>query len=160
MTEEKKSAIRKRIALAELLLAAVLLGYLVYGLVTKNSDQTVFRVMAVILVAVCVVLNDLVEPYLTEVFVNMDSFRKNAYRNYVLCDVASMAGILVFALTFSEEGSMIPFIGLLIYFVGNKQKQNCRGAYLGEVTKDDVEAAKAAVCDVEAKEITEEESEE
>ena len=77
MTEEKKSQIRKTITIVELILAAILVAYLVYGIATKNSNEMIFNALAIFVVVTYVVLNDLVEPYLTEVFVNMDDFRKD-----------------------------------------------------------------------------------
>ena len=155
MTEEKKSQIRKTITMVELILAAILVVYLVYGIATKNSNELIFNVLAIFVVVAYVILNDLVEPYLTEVFVNMDDFRKDAYKKYLMWDVASMAGLLFFVLNFSQEGSMMLYIGLVLYFIGSKQKRPYQSAYLGDVTKEDVEAAKAAVVDVEAEEVQE-----
>ena len=155
MTEEKKSQIRKTITIVELILAAILVVYLVYGIATKNSNELIFNVLAIFVVVAYVILNDLVEPYLTEVFVNMDAFRKDAYKKYLMWDVASMAGLLFFVLNFSQEGSMMLYIGLVLYFIGSKQKRPYQSAYLGDVTKEDVEAAKAAVVDVEAEDVQE-----
>ena len=155
MTEEKKSQIRKTITMVELILAAILVVYLVYGIVTKNSNELIFNALAIFVVVAYVILNDLVEPYLTEVFVNMDDFRKDAYKKYLMWDVASMAGLLFFVLNFSQEGSMMLYIGLVLYFIGSKQKRPYQSAYLGDVTKEDVEAAKAAVVDVEAEDVQE-----
>ena len=155
MTEEKKSQIRKTITIVELILAAILVVYLVYGIATKNSNELIFNVLAIFVVVAYVILNDLVEPYLTEVFVNMDDFRKDAYKKYLTWDVASMAGLLFFVLNFSQEGSMMLYIGLVLYFIGSKQKRPYQSAYLGDVTKEDVEAAKAAVVDVEAEDVQE-----
>ena len=155
MTEEKKSQIRKTITIVELILAAILVVYLVYGIATKNSNELIFNVLAIFVVVAYVILNDLVEPYLTEVFVNMDDFRKDAYKKYLMWDVASMAGLLFFVLNFSQEGSMMLYIGLVLYFIGSKQKRPYQSAYLGDVTKEDVEAAKAAVVDVVAEDVQE-----
>lgn len=155
MTEEKKSQIRKTITMVELILAAILVVYLVYGIATKNSNELIFNALALFVVVAYVVLNDLVEPYLTEVFLNMDDFRKDAYKKYLMWDVASMAGLLFFVLNFSQEGSMMLYIGLVLYFIGSKQKRPYQSAYLGDVTKEDVEAAKAAVVDVEAEDVQE-----
>lgn len=155
MTEEKKSQIRKTITMVELILAAILVVYLVYGIATKNSNELIFNALAIFVVVAYVILNDLVEPYLTEVFVNMDDFRKDAYKKYLMWDVASMAGLLFFVLNFSQEGSMMLYIGLVLYFIGSKQKRPYQSAYLGDVTKEDVETAKAAVVDVEAEDVQE-----
>ena len=155
MTEEKKSQIRKTITIVELILAAILVVYLVYGIATKNSNEMIFNVLAIFVVVAYVILNDLVEPYLTEVFVNMDDFRKDAYKKYLMWDVASMAGLLFFVLNFLQEGSMMLYIGLVLYFIGSKQKRPYQSAYLGDVTKEDVEAAKAAVVDVETEDVQE-----
>ena len=155
MTEEKKSQIRKTITMVELILAAILVVYLVYGIATKNSNELIFNALAIFVVVAYVILNDLVEPYLTEVFVNMDDFRKDAYKKYLMWDVASMAGLLFFVLNISQEGSMMLYIGLVLYFIGSKQKRPYQSAYLGDVTKEDVEAAKAAVVDVEAEDVQE-----
>lgn len=144
MTEEKKSRIRKYIIFTELFMAVVLVAYLVYGLVTKNANQLIFNILAVVLVLTCVVLNDIVEPYLTECFATMDEFRREAYKKYVLWDVASMAGLLFFVLNFTENSTVFIYGGLLLYFVGSKQKHPYRSVYLGDVTKEDVEAAKQA----------------
>ena len=155
MTEEQKSQIRKTITIVEMILAAILVVYLVYGIATKNSNELIFNALAIFVVVAYVILNDLVEPYLTEVFVNMDDFRKDAYKKYLMWDVASMAGLLFFVLNFSQEGSMMLYIGLVLYFIGSKQKRPYQSAYLGDVTKEDVEAAKAAVVDVEAEDVQE-----
>ena len=72
MTEEKKSQIRKKIAIIEVGLAAILLAYLVYGLVTKNSNQLIYNGLAIFVVLAAVILNDFVEPYLLKLFENMD----------------------------------------------------------------------------------------
>ena len=149
MSEEKKSQIRKRVTAVEIALAAALVIYVIYGIVTKSSNNTIFNALAIFVVVAYVVLNDLVEPYLTEVFVNMNDFRKDAYKKYLMWDVASMAGLLFFVLNFSQDGSLMLYIGLVLYFVGSKQKRPYMSAYLGDVTEEDVEAAKAAVTDAE-----------
>ena len=144
MTEEKKSQIRKRIAIIEVGLAAILLAYLVYGLVTKNSNQLIYNGLAIFVVSAVVILNDFVEPYLLKLFENMDDYRKSAYKSYLLWDVASMAGILFFVLNFSETGNMMVYAGLFVYFIGTKKKRTYQSVFFGDVTKEDVDAAKAS----------------
>lgn len=144
MTEEKKSQIRKRIAIIEVGLASILLAYLVYGLVTKNSNQLIYNGLAIFVVSAVVILNDFVEPYLLKLFENMDDYRKSAYKSYLLWDVASMAGILFFVLNFSETGNMMVYAGLFVYFIGTKQKRTYQSVFFGDVTKEDVDAAKAS----------------
>lgn len=155
MTEEKKKQMRKVITLVEILMAAILLGYLVYGLVTKNPNQAVFNVLAVVLVVSFVILNDIVEPYLTKAFEEMDSFRKDAYKKYFLWDAAAMAGLLIFVLNINSDDSTLFIVGVALYFIGSKQKRTYQSVYLGEVTKEDVEAAKASAVDSEAVEAEE-----
>ena len=149
MTEQKKSQIRKTISVIEVALAAVMIGYLIYGVATKNLNTTLNNIIAIVVVVACVVLNDFVEPYLTEVFVDMDEFRRQAYGKYVLWDVASMAGLLFFVLSFAKEGGVVGYLGLMVYFVGSKQKRPYQSAYLGDISKEDVEAAKQAAENIE-----------
>lgn len=149
MTEEKKSQIRKIISVIEIVLAGIMVGYLVYGVAAKNLNTMLNNIIAITVVSACVILNDFVEPYLTEVFVNMDDFRKEAYKKYVFWDIASMAGLLFFVLTFVEDGSMMVYLGLVLYFIGTKQKRPYQSAYLGNVTKEDIEAAKEAAENIE-----------
>lgn len=153
MTEEKKSRIKRTIAVVELILAATLVVYLIYGIATKNSNQIIFNALAIFVVVAYVLLNDFVEPYLTEVLFNMNDFRKEAYKKYLLWDIAAMAGLLFFVLTFTEEGNNMTYLGLIVYFIGTKQKRPYQSVYTGHVTEEDVEAAKAAVVDSEAVEI-------
>ena len=155
MSETKKKQIRKGIAAVEIALAAVLVIYLIYGVVTKNSNQLIFNILATILVAAAVVLNDIVEPYLTKVFEEMDEFRKEAYKKYVLWDAASWAGLLLFLFTFGSDDSSFMIVSVLIYVVATKQKRAYKDVAFGEVTKADVEAAKAAVADAEVVEVEE-----
>ena len=150
MTKEKKAQIKKGITIAETVLLGILVAYLAYGIITKTTNQSLFTVIAIGVIAGYLILNDFVEPYLTKTFEEMDSFRKEAYKKYVLWDVASMAGVLLFVLNFSNVGSTMTYVGLALYFIGGKQKNAYRPAYLGKVTKEDVEAAKRAVADVEA----------
>ena len=142
MTEEKKLKIRKRITAIQVALAAVLVIYLFYEIAAKNNNQMLFNALAVFVIVAYLVLNDFVEPYFTKAFVNMSDFRKEAYKKYLLWDVASMAGMLGFVLTFSEDGSLIVYLGLVLYFIGSKQKRPYHAAFLGDVTEADVEAAK------------------
>lgn len=151
MTEEKKGQIKKRIIVVEAVLATVLLIYLAYGIVTKNSNQMVFNVLATILVMTAVVLNDIVEPYLTKMFEEMDDFRKEAYKKYALWDAASWAGLLLFVFTFGADDSTFLIIGVGLYVIASRQKREYRDAYLGNITKADVDAAKAVVDAVENK---------
>ena len=144
MTEEKKTQVRKVITIIEIVLMAVLIAYLAYGIITKNSDQPLFNALAIFVIAAYLILNDFLEPYLTKLLEEMDSFRKEAYKKYVLWDIASMGGILLFVLNFSKVGSAMTYVGLGLYLIGNKQKNIYIPAYLGKVTKEDVEAAKAA----------------
>lgn len=153
MTEEKKGQIKRGIAAVEIVLAAILLIYLIYGIATKNSNQMIFNILATILVVVALILNDIVEPYLTKTFEEMDEFRKEAYKKYALWDAASWAGLLIFVLTFGSEDSTFMIVGVGIYVIANRQKREHRAAYMGEVTKADVEAAKAAAADAEAVEL-------
>lgn len=143
MTEEKKSQIRKKVSLIEIAMAAVLIGYLVYGLAVKNTNTTVFNILAVVIMIGFVVLNDFVEPYLTKTFENMDTFRKDAYKSYLMWDLASKAGLLFFVLTFTVSGSIMIYLGLVLYFIGTKQKRSFQSAFWGDVTKEEVEAAKS-----------------
>jgi magnesium-transporting ATPase (P-type) len=123
MSEIKKKQIRKGIAAVEIALAAVLVIYLIYGVVTKNSNQLIFNILATILVAAAVVLNDIVEPYLTKVFEEMDEFRKEAYKKYVLWDAASWAGLLIFVFTFGSEDSSFMIISVVLYVIATRQKR-------------------------------------
>ena len=156
MTEEKKAQIRKRIALIEIGLAAVLVAYLIYGIVTKNSNSLIYNGLAIVVVTATVILNDFVEPYLLKLFENMDEYRKSAYKSYLLWDIASMAGLLFFVLNFSETGNMMVYAGLFVYFIGTKQKRTYQSVFFGNVTKEDVEAAKASVEEVKEAETIEE----
>lgn len=149
MTEEKKSKIRKTVATIQIAMTVVLIGYLIYTLATKHTNTMIFNILAVVLITASVILNDFIEPYLTEAFVQMDEFRKSAYRSYLFWDIASMAGILFFVLKFTESANMLIYLGLVVYFIGTKQKRSYQAAFLGNVTKEDVEAAKAAVVDAE-----------
>lgn len=143
MTEEKKSQIRKKVSIVEIAMAAVLIGYLVYGIAVKNTNTTVFNILAVVIMIGFVVLNDFVEPYLTKTFENMDKFRKDAYKSYLMWDLASKAGLLLFVLTFTVSGSIMIYLGLVLYFIGTKQKRSFQSAFWGDVTKEEVEAAKS-----------------
>ena len=55
-----------------------------------------------------------------------------------------MAGILFFVLNFSETGNMMVYAGLFVYFIGTKQKRTYQSVFFGDVTKEDVDAAKAS----------------
>ncbi len=153
MTEQKKAKIQKSIIGIEIALALLLLVYLIYGAVTQSANQTIFNGLSIALVVVAVVLNDFVEPYLLKRFDEMDDFAKEAYKKYVLWDVAGWVGLLIFLLTFMGSDSTFMLLGAGLYFIGTRQKRQYRGAFMGTVTKEDVEAAKALVVDAEAVEL-------
>lgn len=147
MTEEKKKSIRKKIMVTEIVSAVLLSAYLVYEAAIKNSGQLPFRIFAVLLIGGYVFFNDFLEPYLTKMFEEMNEFRKEAYKKYVLWELLSMGGLLAFALTFTAETSMGTYLGAAAYILGLKQKRTYLGAYRGEVTEADVEAAKKGTAD-------------
>lgn len=154
MTEEKKAKIKKIILAIEILFAAVLAGYIILGIITKQPNQTVFNILAVGLVVAFFLLNNVAEPYFTKTFEEMDDFRKEAYKKYLFWDLSAMAGLLIFVLNISNTDSSTMFIvGVFLYFIGSKNKRNYQAAYLGQLTKEDVEAAKAAVAEVDAIEV-------
>ena len=161
MTEEKKLQIRKRILIAEALLALLMVIYLVYVVVTKNSNSTVFHVLAGVILFAVLALNDFVEPYLTKTFQEMDEFRKTAYKKYVLCDAVSYLGLLLFIMTFGGDDSTWMFVSICMFVVGTRKKNEFHKVYLGEVTEKDVKAAKEAVAEAETiEEVVETEVEE
>ena len=84
MTEEKKEQIKKRILIIESVLALLMVIYLVYVVVTKTSNSILFSVLSGVILFTVLILNDIVEPYLTKVFDEMNDFRKEAYKKYVL----------------------------------------------------------------------------
>lgn len=145
MTEEKKTQIRKRILIAEALLALLMVIYLVYVVVTKNSNSTLFHVLTGVILFAVLILNDVAEPYLTKAFEEMDDFRRNAYKKYVLCDAVSYLGLFIFIMTFGGEDNTYMFVSICMFVIGSRKKNEFRGAFLGKVTKEDVEAAKRAV---------------
>ena len=144
MTEEKKTQIRKRILIAEALLALLMVIYLVYVVVTKNSNSTLFHVLTGVILFAVLILNDVAEPYLTKAFEEMDDFRRNAYKKYVLCDAVSYLGLFIFIMTFGWEDNTYMFVSICMFVIGSRKKNEFRGAFLGKVTKEDVEAAKRA----------------
>ena len=144
MTEEKKTQIRKRILIAEALLALLMVIYLVYVVVTKNSNSTLFHVLTGVILFAVLILNDVAEPYLTKAFEEMDDFRRNAYKKYVLCDAVSYLGLFIFIMTFGGEDNTYMFVSICMFVIGSRKKNEFRGAFLGKVTKEDVEAAKRA----------------
>ena len=73
----------------------------------------------------------------------------------MLWDAASWAGLLLFLFTFGSDDSSFMIVSVLIYVVATKQKRAYKDVAFGEVTKADVEAAKAAVADAEVVEVEE-----
>ena len=53
MSEEKKSQIRKRVTAVEIALAAALVIYVIYGIVTKSSNNMIFNALAIFDRSVC-----------------------------------------------------------------------------------------------------------
>ena len=156
MSEEKKLQIKKKIWIVEACFASLMVIYLIYMGVTKNSNETVFHILAGVILAAVLILNDIVDPYLTKVFDELDEFRKNAYKKYVICDAVSYAGLLLFIITFGSTDSTYMFVSICMFVVGSRKKKEFRALYMGEVTKEDINAAKEAVAEVEAVEVTEE----
>lgn len=149
MTEEKKTQIRKRVFAAEIVLALLMVAYLVYVLVTKNSNSTVFHILTGVILFSVLILNDFVEPYFTKTLEELDEFRKGAYKKYVLCDAAAYIGLLMFIMTFGSDDSTYMFVSVCMFMVGTRKKNEFRKVYMGEITKEDVKAAKEAAAESE-----------
>ena len=73
----------------------------------------------------------------------------------MLWDVASWAGLLIFVFTFGSEESSFMLISVALYVIASRQKRDYKAAAFGEITREDVDFAKAAVVDGEAVEVEE-----
>ena len=160
MTEEKKMQIRKRVFAAEIVLALLMVAYLVYVLVTKNSNSTIFHILTGVILFSVLILNDFVEPYFTNTLKELDEYRMAAYKKYVLCDAAAYIGLLMFIMTFGGEDSTYMFVSVCMFVVGTRKKNEFRKVYMGEITKEDVKAAKEAAEKAEIIEVEAVETEE
>lgn len=145
MTEEKKSKIRKIIVGIVMGSLVLLIGYLIYGIATKTLNTTMFNILACVVVVINIVMCDIVEPYLTGRFKEIDAYQRDAYKKFLFYDVVSMAGILGFVLSvFSNGAFLVSVCALLLYTTGGRKKKTYQEIFRGRVTKDDVEAAKTA----------------
>ena len=73
----------------------------------------------------------------------------------MLWDAACWAGLLIFVFTFGSEDSSFMIISVVLYVIATRQKREYKAVAFGEITKKDVEFAKAAVVDAEAVEVEE-----
>lgn len=145
MTEEKKSKIRKRIVTILVCMIGIFVAYLIYGIAAKNLNTTIFNILMILLLAANVVLCDIAEPYLTGEFTGISAYRKDAYKKFLLWDIAATAGILALVMTIAG-GSMplLAIVGLMLFSTGTKKKRTYQDVFLGKVTEEGVEAAKIA----------------
>lgn len=121
----------------------VIIGYVVYGLVTKDLNMVVFEILLGVFVAGYLILTDVVEPYRMGLFAELTKERKMGFLKMMLMDVIG-AGALLYWITGMESETNSVVLPLLIYFVCAQAKRKFRDEFEGVKPEDSEEEEEAA----------------
>ena len=125
-------------------MTVIVLGYVAYGLVTKNINMQIFEVLLGIFVIGYLVLSDVVEPWLTGLLKDMTQMRKTAYLKILGLDVVGAGALLYWIVGMDSEAGNNLLIPVLVYFLANQMKRKLRPEFEGiteKILKDQAEAS-------------------
>lgn len=93
--EKKKKAAQKLTMRVLLAMTVIVIGYVVYGLITKDINMILFEILLMLFVTVYLVFSDVVEPWKTGLLQDLTPDRKSAYLKILAADVIG-AGALFY----------------------------------------------------------------
>lgn len=134
-------------------ITALIIIYVVYGLITKRLNGIIFEAMLMLFVLAYVFMNDIVEPYRLGVFKEMTMGQKSGFIKIMALDVVGIAAVVYWIMGIGAEentsGSILP---LVIYIVTVQIKRKFRPEFEGIETEEDQEAVESVQEEQEEKE--------
>ena len=85
--EKKKKAAQKLTMRVLLAMTVIVIGYVVYGLITKDINMILFELLLMLFVTVYLVFSDVVEPWKMGLLQELTPDRKSAYLKILAADV-------------------------------------------------------------------------
>ena len=136
--EAKKKAAQKLTMRIITILAVIVIGYVVYAMITKNVNMVIFEILLGSFVIAYLLLTDVMEPWKTGLLAELTPRRKNAYIKLLLLDVAGGAALLYWVVGMnSESGNNNILIPVVIYIVAMQMKKKVRPEF--EVLDEELE---------------------
>lgn len=124
--EKKKKAAQKLTMRVLLAMTLIVIGYVVYGLITKDINMILFEILLMLFVTVYLVFSDVVEPWKTGLLQDLTPDRKSAYLKILAADVIGAGALFYWISGMSSEAGNDFLIPVLIYFVATQMKRKIR----------------------------------
>lgn len=135
--KEKKKAAQKLTMRIIGVLTVIVIGYVVYALITKNVNMVLFEVLLAVFVISYLLLSDVVEPWKVGLLKELTPERKTAFRKILGLDVVGAAALLYWISGMNSEAGNNLLIPVVIYFLANQMKRKIRPEFEG--TKEETE---------------------
>lgn len=124
--EKKKKAAQKLTMRVLLAMTLIVIGYVVYGLITKDINMILFEILLMLFVTVYLVFSDVVEPWKTGLLQDLTLDRKSAYLKILAADVIGAGALFYWISGMNSEAGNDFLIPVLIYFVATQMKRKIR----------------------------------
>lgn len=129
MGTEEKRQMRKKITIASLVFLVLVVAYLIYTIVSGNTNGTVFNIVVGAFFLIYWILLDILEPKLTGELENISPEQKNAFYKSVGLGFLGYAGLLYFLVGIGTNNTGI--FGVIVYALTIGAKRRAREGYLG-----------------------------
>jgi len=133
MEEQTSRKIKKRITMISILMLVVVVGYIIYAIVSKNLSILVFQILIGAFLIIYLLLLDIIEPLLLKQFDNITAEQKKAYFKFIGIDILGTGCLSYFILSMGKDSSegFGSFYAALIYMVTIRIKYKFKHEFMG-----------------------------
>ncbi|MDD3794524.1 MAG: hypothetical protein PHE06_00895 [Lachnospiraceae bacterium] len=143
MDEKQKKKINRGIVIVTSILAAAVLGYIIYALVVTKKIGTGYYIVIISFLAAYWLLTNVVEVVLTKELEEKTPAQIKAYKIYAFLNLVGVGGLGYFAIAIGDNNGMM---GALIYVATMMAKRRYWEEYMG-IKKEEDDVSEADVID-------------
>ena len=140
--EGRKREIQKQTIRITFILAAVVVLYAVYGIVTKSMNPTVFEILLGIFVVGYSLLTDVVEPYRLGMLQEMSIGQQQAFLKIIAADVVGVGALMYWIVGMDSDSGNSILVPVLIYFLSVQMKRKFHTEFVGVEEEEEKEEEK------------------
>lgn len=136
---EKKKAAQTLTLRIMLGITALIVIYVIYSLVTKNTEMLLFEILLGVFVIAYTLLTDVAEPYQLGLFQNMTIGQRSAFTKMMAADVVGVAALLYWIAGMGSESDNNFLFPVIIYFLAVQMKRKFRPEFEGIEADDEAD---------------------
>ena len=129
---EEKKRVQKDTIRIMLIITAVLAVDVIYMLVTKNLNMTLFQILLALFLVAYLVLSDVVEPLRLGMFQDISPEQKRGYVKMMVANLVGAGALIYWISGMNTDRANDLLFPLLIYFFSAQMKRRFRTEFEGD----------------------------